>query len=327
MTRKRMMVLGGTGFVGREVVRHAAREGWAVTALGRSEAALAELRTLGARAVEGDAGAPSGWVEEARGAAALVDLVQPALPGRIGLRQIRQMARRRLEVSRAYLRALAALPDGERPRVVSVSGVDDLAPDGRGAVSHRSPLRERPVGFGHIGLAVRREVDSAGLPATHVHLGTVYGPGKAFAERILPALERRRQPVLGDGSNRVALVHVVDAARALVHLAGLEGADGRSFVVADGAGTTQRELLEHAASLLGAPPPRRIPLWLASLAAGRVVVEVMARDLVPDPSALLETGFAFRFPSHHAGMAATVEALRRAGRLRPLQPPEELRTC
>ncbi len=318
MSTRRMVVLGGTGFIGREVVRRAVQDGWEVTALGRSDRAVAELRELGAMAVKGDAGAPSGWVEAARGAKALIDLVQPPLPGRIGLRQIRRMARERVEASRAYLGALAALPPGERPRVISVSGVDDLGPDDRGRVSQRSPLRERPVGFAHVGLAVRLEVERSGLPATWVHLGTVYGPGKAFGEKILPALARGRQPILGGGANRVALVHVADAAAALVHLAGLEQAAGRGYVVADGAGTTQRELLEHAASLLGGPRPRRIPLWLASLVAGRVLVEVMARDVAADPSALLETGFAFRYPSHLAGMAATVEALRRAGRLEPL---------
>ncbi len=308
---KKMLLLGGTGFIGREVVRVAVEAGWQVAALSRSEAGDALLRRLGAAPVRGDAAEPGGWVEEARGAAVMIDLVQPALPARLGRAEIRAVSRLRQEVTRRWLEALAGLPPAERPRLLSVSGVDDLECDAEGRVSHRSALRARPVGFAHIGIPVRRLVEASGVGATYVHLGTVYGPGKGFADRLLPALAERKQPIVGSGGNRLPLVHVSDAARALVHLAGLDAAGvvGRAFVVSDGTGTTQRELFENAAALLGARSPRRVPRWLASLIAGRILVEVMARDVDADPSALMESGFTFRFPSHREGMAATVREL------------------
>lgn len=308
---KKMLLLGGTGFIGREVVRVAADAGWQVTALSRSEAGDVLLRRLGAAPVRGDAAEPRGWIEEARGAEVMIDLVQPALPARLGRAEIQAVARLRQELTRRWLEALAGLPPAERPRLVSVSGVDDLEPDGDGRVSHRSALSARPVGFAHIGIPVRRLVEASGLDATYVHLGIVYGPGKGFADRLLPALAERKQPIVGSGANRLPLVHVSDAAGALVRLAGLDatGVVGRTFVVSDGAGTTQRELLDNAAALLGARSPRRIPRWLASLIAGRILVEVMARDVDADPSALMESGFALRFPTHREGMAATVRDL------------------
>ncbi|OGW60612.1 MAG: hypothetical protein A2V83_11525, partial [Nitrospirae bacterium RBG_16_64_22] len=308
---KKMLLLGGTGFIGREVVRVAQEAGWHVGALSRSDVGDVLLRGLGATPVRGDAAEPWGWVEEARGAAVMIDLVQPPLPARLGRAEIRAVSRLRQVVTRRWLEALAGLPPAEQPRLLSVSGVDDLEPDGEGRVSHRSALRARPVGFGHIGIPVRRLVEASGFGATYVHLGTVYGPGKGFADHLLPALAERKQPIMGSGANRLPLVHVSDAAMALVHLAGLDAAVvvGRTFVVSDGAGTTQRELFENAAGLLGAKPPRRIPRWLASLIAGRILVEVMARDVDVDPSALMESGFALRFPTHREGMAATVREL------------------
>src|SRR6516164_3760327 len=78
----------------------------------------------------------------------------------------------------------------ERPLLLSVSGVDDLAPDTRGRVDDGSPLRTTPTGFSHVGVPVRRLVEASGVAAAFLHLGTVYGPGKSFAASIFPRLAR-----------------------------------------------------------------------------------------------------------------------------------------
>jgi nucleoside-diphosphate-sugar epimerase len=118
--------------------------------------------------------------------------------------------------------------------------------------------------------------------------------------------------VLGSGSNHLPLTHVTDAARALVHLAGLPRAEvvGRTFVATDGSDTTQRELLEHTAELMGARRPGSVPAAVAALIAGRPAAETMTLDVRADPSALLATGFQFRYPSHREGVP---EALARLG--------------
>jgi hypothetical protein len=48
--------------------------------------------------------------------------------------------------------------------------------------------------------------------------------------------------------------------------------------------------------------PAGCPVWLAGAAAGAVAVETMTLDVHADPSALLESGFSFRFPSHREGV-------------------------
>ncbi len=116
----------------------------------------------------------------------------------------------------------------------------------------------------------------------------------------------------------------------------------------DGADTTQRELLDETATLMGAKRPGAVPTWLAALVAGSIAVETMtlyviynleqrgrllnnlhyvyselvsdvlfqrsrARlyiiDAHADPSALLATGFHFRYPSHQQGVPATLAVL------------------
>jgi HAD superfamily hydrolase (TIGR01509 family) len=59
--------------------------------------------------------------------------------------------------------------------------------------------------------------------------------------------------VVGTGANRLPLTHVTDAARALVHVAGLHRHDivGRINLAIDGADTTQRELLGLTSGAMG----------------------------------------------------------------------------
>jgi hypothetical protein len=55
-----------------------------------------------------------------------------------------------------------------------------------------------------------------------------------------------------------------------------------------------------------------VPRWLASLVAGSVAARAFSRDLPTDPSALLATGFTFRFPSIATGLPASVARLEAA---------------
>jgi hypothetical protein len=195
--------------------------------------------------------------------------------------------------------ALQGLPAGERPLFMSASGADDPQPDARSTISHLSPLRTRPRGFAHIGLPVRRLVDASGLDAVHIYVGNlVCGPGKVFAEQYVAGLAGGKARIIGSGTNCLPLTHVTDAARAMVHVAGLPRAEivGRSFVAMDGADATQRELLDLTADAMGIKRPRSVPAWIARLVAGAIAVETITLDAHADPSALLATGFRFRYP-------------------------------
>jgi nucleoside-diphosphate-sugar epimerase len=308
-----MFLLGGTGFIGREAVAQAVAAGWTVKALTRSAEGRQALEAAGAQPIEGAAEEPVRWADSARGAAVLIDLVQPKFPRRLGRRAVQRIAEQRQATTRGVLGAVESVPEGERPLVLAVSGADDLDPGEAGVVSHESPLRSELAGFASIGVPARRLIEASGADAAFVYFGNmVYGGGKVFADVYVEGLKKRRAKVLGSGSNHLPLTHVTDAARALVHIAGLPRAEvvGRTFVASDGSTTTQRELLEYTADLMGAKRPGSVPAGVAALIAGRPAVETLTLDVRADPSALVATGFQFRYPSHREGVP---EALARLG--------------
>ena len=309
--KKTMLLLGATGFVGSEVVRVALDSGWNVKALVRSSEAFDKLAKSGATPVLGDANDPASWASELRNADVLIDLLQPAIPVPFRSGAIRKISAQRQMLTSGILNSLKDLPQDERPLYLSISGTDDLEPDTNGVISSASQITNSFSGFAHIGVPVRRLVENSGVPAVYVYLGTVYGPGKTFAETIVPRLAKGKWKVIGNGANHMPLVHVEDVARGLVHLAGLDRTQtlGKTFVLADGSRFTAKELFNDMAKMMTVKAPGYVPRWLASLVAGKIVVETMTHDLIADPAGLTETGFTFKYPSYKQGMPPTLEKL------------------
>ncbi|MDQ3728016.1 MAG: NAD(P)H-binding protein [Actinomycetota bacterium] len=310
--QRTMFVLGGTGFIGSRVVAEALASDWEVKALARSERSAATLSVAGATPVRAEVRDPAAWQAELSGAEAVVDLVQPAFPKRLGRRAVVKIAGQRQETTQGVLEALGSRPPDERPLLIYVSGVDDLVPDENGVVSERSKPGRGDQGLSAIGIPARGLIERSEVVATFVYFGAmVYGAGKVYADVFVDGLKKRRARVLGDGHNHFPLTHVDDAARALVHIAGLARSTtaGRTFVAADGSDTTQRELMDLTAAGMGRKSPGSIPTGIAALVAGRPAVETMTTDLHANPAALIETGFEFRYPSPRAGVTQALDEL------------------
>ena len=322
---KTLFITGAAGFIGHETAKEAVKAGWQVTALVHAGKSAESLRQIGARPIVGDVHQPLAWMAEAQDATAFIDLVQPQLPQRLGQKEIEAMSAERVDMTRRLLDALRGLPAEKRPLFIAVSRADDLQPDAHNVIRHNSALRALPRGFGRVGIPRRQLIEASGLDATYVYFGNlVYGPGKVFAEQYVAGLTQGTAHVIGNGKNRVPMVHVTDAARALVHLATLAHANttvdgmaalavtnvvGRTFLAMDGADATQRMLLDATADAMGVKRPASVPAWLAEHVSGSIRVESMTLDVHADNSALLKTGFSLTYPSYREGVPATLAHL------------------
>lgn len=309
-----LFITGAAGFIGHETVLEGLKAGWQVKGLVHSERNADALREIGAQPVVGDVHQPQAWIAEARGATAFIDLVQPKFPKRLSRKAITEISTQRQAMTRSMLEALRSLPADQRPLFIPVSGADDLQPNAQNVISQGSVLRPNPRGFAHIGIPVRKLIEASDLDVTYVYFGNlVYGPGKVFAEQYVNGLQNGTAHIVGKGENRLPLTHVTDAARALIHLARLSQTNvnvvGRTFLAVDGSNATQRMLLDTTAEAMGVKRPGSVPAWLAVLFAGSISVETITLDVHADNSALLETGFEFRYPSYREGVPATLEAL------------------
>jgi nucleoside-diphosphate-sugar epimerase len=118
----------------------------------------------------------------------------------------------------------------------------------------------------------RRVVEATEFEGLVLRCGFWYGPGTTFAPDGFTAQEvrRRRRPIVGDGAGVFSFVHVDDVAEATV--AALENGSPGAYNVCDDDPAPLRDWLPVYAEAIGAPPPRRVPTWLARVVAGRFIV-------------------------------------------------------
>jgi nucleoside-diphosphate-sugar epimerase len=173
-----------------------------------------------------------------------------------------------------------------------------------GWVKEEDEAIEDRVGPGMAVADLERQVREAELEGLVLRFGWFYGPGTYFDRGGQEAeeVERRRFPVVGKGTGIFSFIHTEDAAAATVS-AVERGAPG-VYNVVDDEPAPLREWLPIYAEALGAKPPRRVPFWLARLAAGdetaRGAVEMRGAS---SAKAKRELGWQPAHPSWRQGFA------------------------
>jgi nucleoside-diphosphate-sugar epimerase len=116
----------------------------------------------------------------------------------------------------------------------------------------------------------------------------------------MEAVQRRRLPLVGDGGGVWSFVHIDDAARATV--AAIERGEPGVYNIVDDDPAPVSEWLPGLASVVGAKPPRRVPAFIARLAAGQhgVVMMTEARG-ASNAKAKRELGWELEYPSWREG--------------------------
>jgi uncharacterized protein YbjT (DUF2867 family) len=247
-------VFGGTGFLGRRLVRHLAAEGAAVRIAVRSpDLARGELRA--------DVRDQASVAAAVAGADAVINAVSAYVEKRgVTFESVHVQGAKRL----AQEAAAAGVA-----RLVLVSGI------GADPQSRSPYIRARGRGE----LVVRQAFPGA----TIVRPSAMFGPGDALfgtladIVRLLPVV-----PLIGGGNTRLQPVYVEDVAEAIVRLLADPKTAGRTYELAGPGVYTLRELVSFALRILG---KRRLLLPVPF-----TVAEMQARLFEFLPSPPLTTG-------------------------------------
>jgi nucleoside-diphosphate-sugar epimerase len=276
----RVFLAGATGVIGRQLLPMLMAAGHDVTAMTRTPAKLDTLRASGAEAVVADAldaAAMRTAIADARPDAVIHQLT--SLPARIDPRKIERdfvlNDRLRSEGTRNLVQAAQAAGAG---RIIAQSIAFSYEPGPAGTV-HREQdpmLLDAPRPYARSAKAiVELERTVLGAGGIVLRYGYFYGPDSSISKRGSTGQDvaRRRLPIVGAGTGVWSFVHVDDAARATV-LALTHGAGG-AYNIVDDEPARVSEWLPALAEALGAPRPRRVPGFIARLAAGSYGVSIM----------------------------------------------------
>lgn len=303
----RVFVAGGTGIVGRRIVRLLAERGHQVVASTTSADKLDLLAELGAQPVVMDGLSPES-VEQAVQAArpdVVVNQMTALHRDHAGQPDYKHMDRWMAGTSR-----LRRTGNDNLLTAAAGSGVSTFIAQGYAGWNGESSGgwvkdEDRPLAL-HVGTAAQAQfealryleekVSSAG--GAVLRFGALYGPG-AVDDQI-DLLRKRQYPLIGKGSGRCSWVHVDDAAAATV-LATEQRAKG-IFNIVDDEPAPASAWLPWLAECVGGKAPYRIPGWIARFVAGEAAVRMMTVGRgFTNAKAKSDLAWNLRFPSWRQG--------------------------
>jgi nucleoside-diphosphate-sugar epimerase len=304
----KVFVAGASGALGRSLVPRLVAAGHEVTGTTRSRQRAEGIRAAGASPVVVDAleaEALRDAVERAAPEVVVHELT--ALPQRWNPRRsdLYEPTNRIREEGTRNLLAAAGAAGVRRFVCQSVAFAYAPGPEPE-VVDEQTPLNLRaPPPFGDGVRAIdsmeRAVLGAERLEGLVLRYGWFYGPGTHYGEdgSLAGDVRRRRFPVVGSGAGLFSWIHVDDAADATV-AAAERGAPG-VYNVTDDEPAALRDWLPVYAEAIGAAPPRRVPVWLARLFAGKVAGAVNSQSGASNAKAKRELGWEPRWSSWREG--------------------------
>jgi nucleoside-diphosphate-sugar epimerase len=279
----RIFVAGATGALGQRLVPLLVGGGHQVTAMTRSAGKAAGLRAAGAEPVVADALDRDAVL--AAVCAARPEVVVHQATALAGMRDFRRSDKgfagtNRLRTEGTDHLLEAARAAGARRMVAQSFTGWPFARVGGPVKTEEDPLDPDPPAQLRRTLDAIRHLEAAmlgaeGIDGVVLRYGGFYGPGTSAGEGgyVLDELRRRRFPIVGAGTGVWSFIHIDDAAAATA--AAVERGDPGIYQVVDDDPAPVSEWLPALAAAIGAPPPRRVPAWLARLLAGEHAVVLM----------------------------------------------------
>jgi len=303
----RVFIVGASGVLGRRLLRQFVARGHSVIGQVHSAKAESAVREAGGEARHADLFDAESLARAAEGcdtvihAATAIPTKQKTTPADWAMNDhIRRKGTRCLTEAAAKIGAKTYIQQSvvwvARPKDGSAFDEDSpVVPD----PSYQSAIDAE---------AIAREAGSAeGFVTAVLRGGAFYDCDSAHTRMLADSLRKRAMPIIGRGDAEWAMIHTDDAVTAYVIVAE-QPRDGVWHVV-DNELITVRALLETSAARLGAPRPRRVPVWLARWLAGERAVAYFTQSTRTTNARLRwDFGWAPRYPTYREGLDQVVAA-------------------
>jgi uncharacterized protein (TIGR01777 family) len=293
---KKVLITGGTGLIGRALAARLQEAGFDVGILTRGESNEGRLNGRSVRFVHWNAKDAEGWLGEADGAYAIVNLAGRSIAsGRWSAPVKKRILESRLLVGRAVCEAVRR--SGRRPRVVVQASAIGYYGDGGEDTIDESRVR----GMGFLADVSRlweqstEEVESLGVRRVVVRTALVLASKADFVRRVSLPFRFFVGGPQGRGKQWVSWIHVEDEARAIAFLLDRDDLCG-AFNLASPNPLRNRDLARKIGNVMRRPAWIAVPAFLLRAALGEMAEELLLTSQRVVPKRLLESGFSFLYP-------------------------------
>ncbi len=265
------LITGATGLLGSHIAEQLRRDGRKVRALVRPTSDTVFLESIGCELAYGDVTDRASLARACRGVAVVYH--SAARVGDWGPWE--EFVAITIDATRNLLDAAVAAGVKRFLHISSISVYGYV--DGEGEVfDETTPLGYKLYKWAYYSRAkVQAEQivwdyhKSGKIAVTVIRPSWLYGPrDRATMGRLIDSIRRGKCKLIGDGNNRLNVVHAANAAQAAILAADADVAAGEAYNCSNDGVLTQREYFNKIAEALGEPPiTRTVPYKVAKTAA------------------------------------------------------------
>ncbi len=293
----RVFMTGGTGFVGKGLTSLLSSRGHRVTVLSRSPGKTEAAQTESIRFVQGDPAEPGPWQDHVAGHDAVVNLAGASIFSRWNTARKERIRESRLRTTRNVVEAMSRPADGPPQVLLSASGTGFY-----GFRKDEEVTEQGEVGDDFLARLARDWEEEARNAARHgvrvvlCRFGIVLGRQGGALKNMLPVFRMGLASPLGDGKQWFPWIHEQDLWESLLFLLERTEIGGPVNCTAPSP-VTNRQFTKTLAATLGRPAfLPAVPRFAIRSVLGEFG-DVLLRGQKAVPAALLQHGFAFRFPT------------------------------
>jgi uncharacterized protein (TIGR01777 family) len=298
----KIIITGGSGFVGIHLSNYLLNAGHRVTALGRS-ADHHRIRHKSYNYVSADTTRPGDWQKEFEAADAVVNLAGTTIFKRWTASYKKQIYESRILTTR---NVVASLPPGKNITFCSASGAGYYGSRGDDLLKED----EEPGADFLAGVSVDWEKEALQAADQHLRVvvmrfGVILGKDGGAMAKMIPAFKFFLGGSMGSGKQWFPWIHLVDLMAAVQFIFENDQINGPvNFCAPDP--TQYRDLAKTLAAALKRPAVMPAPAFLIRLAMGEFGdVFLASQRTIPDK--LLSHGFSFQYPNIKDAIRAVVE--------------------
>ena len=300
MNTSKIILAGGSGFLGGELAKHFSALGWQVVILTRSP----KSRTDGVREVAWDTKSLGDWAQELEGATAVVNLTGRSVDCRYTAKNRRDIMESRVNSTRVVGEAIAQCKTPPRVWLNSSTATvythtfgkphDESSQDMDSAVDAKDAFSVE------VAQAWERTLNEANTPQTRkvaLRTSMVFGLGR---NSVFPVLRRLTKLGLGgrqgSGNQFVSWIHIEDFCRAIEWIIAHDDLAGPINQCAPNP-LPNREMMKTFRDVCGMPIGLPATEWMLEIGAFflRTETELIFKSRRVVPGRLLGSGFKFKF--------------------------------
>jgi uncharacterized protein (TIGR01777 family) len=292
----KIVIAGGSGFIGSLLVNFFLNQGWEVVVLTRN---IKDHKPRpGLRLVKWDGKTLTGWEAKLSGSRAVLNLAGEDIgKGRWDARKKNRILSSRIEPVRALTKAFQTIKKQGKPRVFIQASAIGYYGDGE----DRILIETSAAGQGFLARVVREWETAAGgvreqgVRTVMVRMGLVLSKNGGVLPRFVLPFRFFLGGTLGNGKQWYSWIHMEDVARSFAFLATKEECRGAYNLAAPNP-LTQREFARILGQVLRRPALFPAPAWGLRLFLGEKARELLLSSQRVLPEKLLKSGFTFRYP-------------------------------